>query len=98
MRALIFLILMAVVSSALPPSSKAVVDLELGDSPREVIAKMTRLGAVDVTGKTRFVLTEARTGEQKTCWWLLPDSTVVGVLLAGTTQERLRVATVEIGD
>jgi hypothetical protein len=80
------------------PSLPSTGPLALGDSEKVMVEKMTALGAQDVTEQTRFNLTLAMTGEQRTYWWQFPDKAIVGVLLAGRREQDLEVHTIEQGD
>ncbi len=70
----------------------------MGDTTTQVIRKMRGIGARDVTNQTRHTLYAALSSEQKYFWWLLPDKTVVGILLSGDTKDSLEVVDMAIGE
>jgi len=72
--------------------------VQLGDSRQQVIDKMKALKAENITDKTKREFYASITGEQEYFWWLLPDKSVVAVLLAGKDKDNLRVVTVEVGE
>jgi hypothetical protein len=73
--------------------------VSLGDSEAVMIRKMKNVSGRNVTKEAGASLELARTGEQKTYWWELPDKVVVGILLtAGPKKPSLRVLLIEVGE
>jgi hypothetical protein len=100
MRAfLAFLLLMLLtVACVHQPSTESRVPVALGDDVATVCQKMRSLGARDVTAETKFQFYGQYMGPQKYYWWELKDGTVVAVSLVGSTEEALKVVTIEIGE
>jgi hypothetical protein len=69
--------------------------LALGDREETMLAKMSALGAQDVTSLTPSQFIFQNTLEQRYYWWRLPDDTIVAVLLAGRTKRKLEVAIID---
>lgn len=74
------------------------VNLKLGDTNAIMLAKMKKIGARDVTSKTKYQFYHAISGEQEYYWWELKNKTIVAVLLAGKDKDNLNVAVIEIGE
>ena len=60
--------------------------------------KMRSIGARDVTAETKYTYYGALSVNQRYYWWELRDHAVVAILLAGETDIKLRVVTIEIGE
>ena len=72
--------------------------IKLGDSEDVMVTKMREQGARDVTKHTPKQFYHSVSADQRYYWWVLPDDTVVAVLVTGPSTDKLTVTVIETSE